>query len=125
MGLHSYTKNPQLPANIKYCLCHKWKSVVINCHLQFFLELLYYSKSVVEEGVVPMPVDAVQQLRRADTEFRNEEGSVFETAASAFSSLVEDMESKLAAEVLGMAKVACRKYRAERCVPTVLAGAAA
>ena len=83
---------------------------------QFFLELLYFAKGGAHPTALPRPVEALQQLRKTDTEFRREEGSVFETAVSAFSSLVEDMEGKIVAELMGKAKVACRKYRAERCV---------
>lgn len=90
---------------------------------QFFLELLYYSRgpnnSAPHSGHVTakmVPVETLQQLRSADQDLRNEEGSIFEATASAFSSLVVEMEHRLVAEVVEKAKLACRKYKAERCV---------
>lgn len=83
---------------------------------QFFLELLYYSKRPSESGREKVPVETLQQLRSADQDLRSEEGSVFEAAASSFSSLVEEMEHRLVTEVVDKAKLTSRKYRAERFV---------
>ena len=91
------------------------REVMSFAHLQFLLELLYYSKGRTQERL-PMPLRTLQHLRKTDREFRNEEGSAFETPASAFCSLVDDMERRLASEVMAKAKAACRKYQAERYV---------
>ena len=63
-----------------------------------------------------VPVETLQQLRRADKDLRSEEGALFDTSASAFSSLVEEMQGRLVTEMVDKAKVACRKYGEERCV---------
>ncbi len=65
---------------------------------------------------LPMPVKSLQQLRHSDHDFRREEGSVFEAAAVSFLSLVQELEGRIATEVLTKAKATCKKYRGERSV---------
>ena len=105
--------------------------------LQFFLELLYFSKGSHSEGGrgslaeggrgslaevgfgephFPVSVESLQHLRRADADFKTVEGSVFSTAASAFSHLVDDMRDRMVAQIVEDAKVACYKYQTEKCV---------
>lgn len=71
-------------------------------------------EAVYSDTCLPMPVTSLQQLRNSDPDFRREEGSVFDTAASAFSSLVQEMQARIVTEVIGHAKDACSKYKAER-----------
>lgn len=84
------------------------------------MELLYYYKKPLSKSeaaainYLPMPVASLQYLRSSDTDFRKEEGSLFETAASAFSMLVKDLENRVLMEIIAQAKAKCHKYRAER-----------
>lgn len=94
--------------------------------VQFFLELLYHSLGsndntphgghMTTAKQLSVPVETLQKLRKADEDLRNVEGSLFESTAAAFSSLVEEMQERLVTEMVDKARAACRKYREERWV---------
>ena len=59
-------------------------------------------------------IEKLQQLRRQDSEFKSSEGSAFEVATKAFSSLADKLEGEVVAAMLESFRAGCRKYRKEK-----------